>query len=223
MTFATFISDNSRIQEPRSPGVCPAPVLRRARGCLLAALLACGTAGVAAAEAWQPCDACHGANGVAGQAGTPHLNGQLPAFLGEAMRAYADGSRPTSVAQHKTFPADAVAAMAQFYGAQTNAQRPRQHTDAARVGRGEKIYGNRCVDCHGDSGRESDKDAPLVAAQDKEFLAAQTLLFKSGVRKFPFLMDDAYRGLADDDLTAVAEYFAAQEQFAPAGKKKRRR
>lgn len=169
------------------------------------------------------CVACHGDVGVARQPKTPHLNGQLPLFLTDAMKAFAAGTRPTAISQHKMFPAGELEAMAAFYAAQKTAPRPRQSTDPAQVAKGEKIYGNRCAECHVDSGRESDKDAPLMAAQEKEFLVSQTLLFKSGARKFPFMMDDSYRGLSDDDLAAVAEYFSAQEQFSAAGEKKKRR
>lgn len=192
-------------------------------GALLLVLLASYACRAEPPAAVQGCSTCHGANGIAGQPGTPHLSGQLPAFLRDAMQAYANGDRPTSIEQHKTFPAREVDSMAQFYGKQNNATRPKQETDPAVVARGEKIYGNRCADCHIDSGRDSDKDAPLVAGQDKKFLAEQALLFKSGGRKFPFMMDDSYRDLADEDLAAVAEYFASQEQSAPAGKKRRKR
>lgn len=190
---------------------------------VLSTLLLSGSA--CAAEppgAIQPCVACHGSNGIAVQPHTPHLNGQLPVFLKAAMQAYADGSRPTAVDQHKTFPEQEIEAMAQHYAGQA-AARPKQDIDPALVARGETLYGNRCAECHGDAGRESDKDAPLVAAQDKTFMAAQALLFKRGARKFPFMMDDAYRGLSEADLTAIAEFFAAQEPIAPPGNKKKKR
>lgn len=190
---------------------------------MLLALLAGFACRADPAEAVRVCADCHGLNGVAVQPKTPHLNGQLPVFLSDAMKAFANGSRPTVISQHKSFPAAEVEALAAFYGSQRDAVRPKQAVDPAVVARGEVIYGNRCADCHGDSGRESDKDAPLMAAQEKEFMAAQALSFKAGTRKFPFLMDDAYRGLTDADLAAVAEYFAAQEQFPAAGTKKRRR
>ncbi len=173
--------------------------------------------------ALQSCNTCHGANGVSAQAKVPHLNGQLAASFVDAMQSFAKGSRPSSVPEHQRLPAEQLAGAGKFYETQKTAPRPKQVTDAAMVTRGEKNYANRCADCHVDNGRESDKDAPLLAAQDLEFLVAQTLAFKTGVRKFPFLMDDAYRGLSDDDLASVAHFFAAQDQVAPAapGKKKR--
>jgi len=192
-------------------------------GALVLALLASFACRAEPPASIQSCSTCHGTNGIASESGTPHLNGQLPAFLRDAMKAYANGSRPTAVEQHKTFPLSEVEAMAQFYGEQKDVARPKQDADRTILAKGEKIYGNRCADCHIDDGRDSDKDAPLVAAQDKEFMTTQALLFKSGVRKFPFMMDDSYRGLSNEDLAAVAEYFAAQDQFGSAGEKKKRR
>lgn len=201
----------------------PARATTLRRGLLLLALLAGTARGAEPPAAIQPCLSCHGANGVASQAKTPHLNGQLAEFLSAAMQAYANGSRPTEISQHKSFPSGDRAAMAAYFSEQKEAIRPRQETDPLIVAKGLKIYNDRCAECHMDNGREADKDAPLMAAQNKEFLAAQTLLFKSGARKFPFMMDDSYRGLSEPELTAVAEYFAAQDQFAPPGGKKKRR
>lgn len=191
-------------------------------GAFLLVLLTSLTCRADPSAAIQDCGTCHGANGIAIKPGTPHLNGQLPAFLRDAMNAYANGSRPTAIEQHKAFPVAEVDSMAQFFSSQNGAARPKQETDPAIVAKGEKIYGNRCADCHIDGGRDSDKDAPLLAGQDKKFLAEQTLLFKSGGRKFPFMMDDSYRGMSDGDLAAVAEFFASQEQFAPTTKKAKR-
>lgn len=169
------------------------------------------------------CADCHGPAGVATKPGTPHLNGQLKDFLAETMSRFANGRRPTDIAQHKDFAAADIDAAAAFYAAQSAAGRPAQQVDPAAVSKGETIYNDRCADCHMDSGRDSDKDAALLAGQDKDFLVSETLKFKTGSRKFPFKMDEAYRGLSDEDLAAAAQYFAAQQPVAPAVKKKRRR
>jgi sulfide dehydrogenase cytochrome subunit len=216
----------THIMEPY-PDALPLLGLKPRSGIAVLALLTAVTcrAEPMAPAALQACTDCHGANGVAAKAGTPHLNGQLQEFLAQAMSRFSSGRRSTAVPQHKALaPAD-VDAVAAFYASQKAAARPSQKIDAAVSARGERVYNERCADCHVDAGRDSDKDAPLLAGQEKEFLVAQTLLFKTGARKFPFKMDDAYRGLSDDDLKAVAEYFAAQSPVAAEapGKKKHRR
>jgi cytochrome c553 len=194
---------------------------------LLAAALLLGP-GVAwtqekpAAAPISTCIDCHGANGIAVDSGTPHLNGQAEALLANMMDSFRRGTRPPKVRIHREIPAADVAPVAAHY-AQQKAQRPKSATKPELVARGETLYQNRCGDCHVDNGRDSDKEAPLLAAQDLNYLIAQMKAFKAGERKFPFLMDGAYRDLDDEDLTAIAHFFAAQDQLAPQTGRKRRR
>lgn len=158
------------------------------------------------------CAECHGSNGVAATPGTPHINGQLQTYLTDTMEAFKSASRPTEVAQHTSIALTEkdLAATAKFYAAQKKAQRPAQVTDPTRVSAATKVYQQRCEKCHVDSGRDSDHDAPLIAGQALDYLLQQTSAYISGKRKFPFMMDDAYRGLSQEDLLNVSHYFAAQ-------------
>jgi cytochrome c553 len=169
------------------------------------------------------CTECHGSDGLSFKPGIPHLNGQAEALLTNMITAFQQGKRSTKVKMHRDIPAADVAPLAKHY-AEQKAQRPKSATTPELVARGETLYQNRCADCHLDNGRDSDKEAPLMAAQDMDYLIAQTLAFKTGERKFPFLMDGAYKNLSDDDLTATAHFFAAQDQVAPQqqGRKRRR-
>jgi cytochrome subunit of sulfide dehydrogenase len=171
----------------------------------------------------QGCSQCHGSNGVSEQAQVAHLNGQLPEIFTDTMAAYANGSRPTAVAAHKQLPQERYLEVAKFYAAQKSSPRPRPVTDATRVEKGAQIYESRCVNCHVDSGRDSDGEAPLLAAQNLDFLISQTLAFKSGVRKLPFMMDRAYKDLTDDELVSLAHFFASQDMLASSASKKKRK
>ncbi len=166
------------------------------------------------------CNECHGTDGLGFKPGVPHLNGQPDYLLTNMINAFQQGKRSTKVKMHRDITDAEVAPLARHY-AQKKAQRPKSATNPDLVARGEAVYLKRCADCHVDNGRDSDKEAPLMAAQDLNYLIDQTLAFKTGVRKFPFLMDGAYKDLADEDLTAAAHFFAAQEQEVP--KKRRRR
>jgi cytochrome c553 len=169
------------------------------------------------------CVECHGMNGVAGKPDVPHMDGQKNVYLADSLKAFADRSRATAVDQHSRIPAEQVVPLANHYAGQAITH-PKGQADAALAAKGESIYNNRCADCHFDAGRDADKDAPLLAAQNLDYLIAQTLAFRRGVRKFPFMMDDAYRGLADDDLTAVAHFFFVQDPGpSPAAGKRRRK
>lgn len=173
-------------------------------------------------ELTRHCNECHGVDGIALKPGLPHLNGQLDYILVEMFRLYQQRKRPTEVEAHRQIPEGDIPLLAKHY-AQQKATRPKQTTNPEMVTHGEKIYLNRCADCHLDNGRESDKEAPLTAGQDFDYLIKQTMAFKTGERKFAFLMDDAYRDLSDHDLASVAHFFAAQEQFVPKQVRRRRR
>lgn len=194
---------------------------------LAAVLLSLGLNSAIAADAvppvLAPCVECHGATGVAAKPGVPHLDGQHAQYLLDSMRAFAIESRKSSTGAHKGLSRDALGAIVAHYAGQKVA-RPRPVTDPALVTRGETIYNNRCADCHMDNGRESDKDAPIMARQDPDYLGRQMVAFRKGDRRFPTMMDDAFRGLSEADLMAVAHFFAAQDPLAaPSGAKGRRR
>lgn len=165
------------------------------------------------------CIDCHGTDGMALSPDTPHLDGQPEAVLLNMIASFRNGARPPKVRIHREIPTAHMTPLARHYSRQT-AQRPKSATNPEMVSRGEAIYLKRCANCHVDKGRDSDKEAPLMAAQNLDYLVAQTLAFKAGGRSFPSDMDRAYRNLSDEDLAATAHFFAAQD---PAIRKKRRR
>lgn len=162
----------------------------------------------------KPCAECHGADGASSAAQTAHLNGQLPEYLVDQISAMSKGSRASSVANHmpKDWSDPEIAAVAKFY-AKRKATRPLQNTDPELVAQGQAIYQKRCAECHPDNGRTSDHDAPLMAAQNVDYLMEQAREFVTGKRKFVFMMDTAFRGLSPAELDSVAHFFASQNQF----------
>ena len=171
----------------------------------------------------KPCVECHGINGIATKPATPHLDGQMATYLFESLRAHNEGTRKTAVVQHKGIPKETAKAMAEHYAAQ-KVKRPKASIDPALLARGDELYQSRCAECHPDNGREADKDAPLMAAQNVDYLVAQAISFKKGERRFATMMDEGFKGLSEADLTAVAHFFASQDQIAPkAAESKRKR
>jgi cytochrome c553 len=168
------------------------------------------------------CSECHGTDGIGVEPDMPHLNGQPEALLVAMIEAFRQGKRAPKVRIHREIPSGSVELLAKHY-AQQKAVRPKSVTNPDLVARGEALYLKRCADCHLDNGRESDKEAPLTAGQSLDYLIAQTLAFKSKERPFPYLMDDAYRGLLDEELTAIAHFFSAQDQLAPQKGRRRKR
>ncbi len=203
------------------------PLGQHAASHLVTMALLIGSAGVGAqgtpgANPIANCIECHGTDGLGNEPDFPHLNGMPEHLLKNMLDAFRAGKRPPKVRIHREIPADDVALIAKHY-AQQKAVRPKSATQPELVARGESLYQQRCADCHLDNGRDSDKEAPLTAGQSLPYLVAQTLAYKNGERKFPYLMDGAYRNLSDEDLTAIAHFFAAQDQIAPAQGRRRRR
>lgn len=197
--------------------------------CLVFCLSGGSLAQEAPATVQNDCARCHGLDGIAKQPAMPHLNGQLDNYLLASMKKMQKSRLPTEVVNHVpgALPESELAAIAAYYQA-VKATRPVQQTDPDKVARGEVVFRNRCNDCHGDNGREADKDAPLMAGQDLQHLLKQIRLFVGGQRKFGFLQDDAFKGQSLEDLDAVAHFFASQDQVAPpaaasSGPKKKQR
>lgn len=192
-------------------------------------LIICGVLALSAsplvlAEGAPSCVACHGIDGVAVKPGVPHLNGQLPAYLEHSVEQYRKDARPGRGPAHDPAALDdpQTAEILKTYGA-AKAVRPKQDkVDAQLAVRGEVVYQDRCADCHPDNGRESEKDAPLMAAQDLGYMIGQINLFVEGKRKFAYMMSRAFKGVPAADLEAVAHFFASQDQVPPPPKKKKR-
>jgi cytochrome subunit of sulfide dehydrogenase len=168
------------------------------------------------------CIDCHGTDGIAAEDDMPHLNGQHGYLLVDMMNAYRDGKRPPKVRIHREIRAENVEPIAAYYARQ-KAQRPKQTVIAELVAKGEALHWKHCADCHMDSGRDSDKNAPLTAAQNLDYLIAQARAFKSGARALPATTERTFRELNEDDLVAISHFYAAQDQQAPKQERRRRR
>ena len=172
-----------------------------------------------------PCAECHGVDGIAAKSGIPHLNGQILSYLEDAMAQFKGERRPGRTFGHEPAGIDSakVREVLKHYST-VKVVRPKQDkVDSLLVEKGDALYQNRCADCHPDNGRESDKDAPLMAAQDLDYLIKQGRYFMDGKRKYAMMMDKSFQGLSDADLEAVAHFFASQDQLSPQKTKKRRR
>jgi len=68
-----------------------------------------------------------------------------------------------------------------------------------------------CAACHGENGVPADpKTIPIIWGQQQSYLVKQLHDFRSGDRDSP-IMSSIAKGLAQDDLRAIAAYFAAKK------------
>ena len=73
----------------------------------------------------------------------------------------------------------------------------------------QEIVNEACVYCHGEKGEASNPVYPRLAAQNREYLAKQLRLFRSGARKSD-IMNEQAKDLTDADIEALATWFSGQ-------------
>ena len=66
-----------------------------------------------------------------------------------------------------------------------------------------------CAACHGTDGATQGKALPPLAGQPQAALAASLAAYKAGTREAT-IMQQIARGYTDEQLAAIAAYFAAQ-------------
>ena len=66
-----------------------------------------------------------------------------------------------------------------------------------------------CAGCHGVGGNSPTPTVPSLAAQPKVFVENQLVLVREGLRDIP-VMKDAVKDLSDEQIVALAIYYAAQ-------------
>ncbi|UGB39551.1 c-type cytochrome [Frateuria soli] len=169
-----------------------------------------------------PCQSCHGADG-AGQAagGFPRLAGLNAAYLRRQLDAFATGTRANPVMKPiaTALSVDERQAMADYYSKlpvppQTAATAPAQDGVGAMLAlRGRwSDQVPACVQCHGPGGAGVGEHFPPLVGQPASYLAAQLKAFRQGTRhNDPLeLMRHLGKALDENDMQAVAEWFAAQ-------------
>jgi cytochrome c553 len=75
------------------------------------------------------------------------------------------------------------------------------------------VVATKCALCHGEKGESASEDIPRLAAQSEAYLAKQIRDFRSGAREG--LMTRMIRGVRDDEVEAIARYFASQPAAPP--------
>ena len=73
-----------------------------------------------------------------------------------------------------------------------------------------------CAACHGAEGRTPLADTPALAAQPKQFITTQLVMFREGNRKSE-VMNALAAPLSNADINDLGGYFAAQAPPLPAG------
>ncbi len=173
-----------------------------------------------------PCQTCHAPDG-SGQAsgGFPRLAGQNAAYLQAQLEAFASGTRdnPVMKLQASALTGEERKALATYFStmpavATPDAAGTTPFADPERLGETLATRGRwskqvpACEQCHGPGGMGVGANFPPLAGQSANYLASQLRAFRSGSRhNDPMgLMRHIAQSLGDQDIDAVAHWFAAQ-------------
>jgi cytochrome c553 len=168
------------------------------------------------------CARCHGVDGAGGGNGAfPRLAGQSQDYLLQALTDYAEGKRQSGIMQPIAAalePADRARLAAYFasrtapYESQPIASAP---SGAVLAANGDPARGvAACAACHATeigSALKISPAYPRLAGQHEWYLRQQLLLWRQGRAGTPLsdIMAAAARNLTDEDIAALAAYYAA--------------
>lgn len=161
----------------------------------------------------QSCMGCHGNAGASVAGPMPTIGGQNEAYLVGAMKAFKDGSRPSTVMGRlaKGYSEPELVAMAQYFASKPFV-RAEQKIDSAKVEAGRAAYNRSCKRCHDQSGRESaEPEYPILAGQWLETMQISIEDIRAGRRK----VDDKFQAKLEElkpaEADAVLHFFASQK------------
>ncbi len=157
-------------------------------------------------ELAEDCAACHGADGNADGADMPTLAGQDARYFIKAMDAYKAGSR-----QHEamfdaveTLDDAGIADLAAFYAL----QQPARRNVRAPLTTTEWVA--RCERCHGVDGNSTDPRFPMLAGQDRVYLANALNAYVGGTRSSS-TMHAMSAPLESADIQRLVDYYSTRE------------
>jgi sulfide dehydrogenase cytochrome subunit len=158
------------------------------------------------------CNACHGLNGVSVGPSMPSIAGQSEAYLKNIMLQWKNDERySATMGRHfKGYSDDELAALATYFSKLPYVPQA-QTTDDKILAQG-KSATDRCETCHGATGSEpDDAETPKLHGQWAQYLEMELMKYRTDAAKMPHKkMRSNARKLADEDVAAVAKYFAAQ-------------
>jgi cytochrome c553 len=168
-----------------------------------------------------PCQSCHGANGAGMSAtGFPRLAGLDAGYLRKQLDDFATGTRDNPVMHPNALAlsADERQAMATYYAQMPMPKIPSVAPPSDKAGELLATHGRwakqvpACVQCHGPGGMGVGASFPPLSGQSATYLESQLRAWKAGTRhNDPLqLMQGISRALDDNDIKAVAAWFAAQ-------------
>lgn len=171
------------------------------------------TATANADELVDACNKCHAPD----KTDIPVISGISAFALEEALLAYTTGARKARVQDGKDMKTELeklteaqIKTLIEHYSAQKFTP-IKQTLDAARVAQGAKLHATHCEKCHTENGALADDDSSILAGQWKGYLVEEMKQYKKGGRTGDKKMIEVLKGMSDEQITALAEFYASQQ------------
>ncbi|NRP69556.1 Cytochrome c-552 [Ensifer psoraleae] len=172
-------------------------------------------------QALAECTRCHGVDGRGRSTATPVIAGQNETYLLQSLGAYAEDRRASGVMNVVAKIVDRrhwQGLAAHFAALPPPPGRPGTATELVEAGRKLATEGNpsrripACLVCH--ASRDRNPVFPSLAGQPAPYVEQQLRLFREGRRGgtgYGHLMREVARTLSDNEIVALAAYFATAE------------
>ena len=164
----------------------------------------------------QVCGACHTADGSRGAPANPIIAGQHSEYLVKQLHEFKSGKRNNPVMKGfaSTLSDDDMRHVAAFYASKS--AKPGFAKDKELVRLGERIWRGgiadkqvpACSGCHSPNGAGIPAQYPRLAGQHADYLDAQMVAFRSGLRANSAQMNQIAARMSDREIKAVADYAA---------------
>ncbi|MBK6743932.1 MAG: c-type cytochrome [Hydrogenophilales bacterium] len=158
------------------------------------------------------CNACHGVNGVSVGPSMPSIGGLPEAHLKNVMLQWKTDERySATMGRHfKGYTEAELSALATYYSKLPYVPTV-QKADDKIMAKGKEAT-DRCETCHGATGGEpDDAETPKLNGQWAQYLELELMKYRNDAVKMPHKkMRNNAKKLADEDVAAVAEFYAAQ-------------
>lgn len=140
------------------------------------------------------CNGCHGPEGTSRGPAVPTIAGLDQAYLVEAMTAFRNGNRPSTIMGRiaRAYSEEDIGLIADYFAARPFGRVADQPFDAALAQKGKAIYDDLCEDCHEERGY-SGEDAPVLAGQMMPYLANEIRDLASAARDLEKVEDISSR------------------------------
>jgi cytochrome subunit of sulfide dehydrogenase len=173
-----------------------------------------------------PCLGCHGLDGVSYNPAVPTIAGASVFYLENQLLLFQGDDRPCVGEIYATIPGapaanhcalvrdlsdDDIEVIATHFSGQAF-EPTSQSVDPDRAEAGAAIYQRSCERCHTEGGSNPDDDGGILAGQWKPYLLRALTDLRDGRRLQPKSMAWETQKLSDEDIAALAAYFAGQGQ-----------